>query len=151
MFRKVIAEGDLVIEHKPWYSFGQYTMYRNLSEEVRYLKQHEEKARAKYLDLAQTHVIAKTNVAAELETLQILLLENSEAYFEVSVDNSILDKREGLRYNFGHSNQNNKKGNSSSNKEHQQKQQQNNQQKGSQKPKGIPLSELFLKGRISLQ
>lgn len=144
MYRKVIENGDLVLLHRPWYSFGKFTPYRNLSEEVRNLKIQTDKAMSKYRELAELEVIASTNVAAELETLQILLLENSDAYFDVELDNSILDKREGLRYNFHRNSNNSKKGQSSSNKEqnNQQKQQQQKQStKG--KPSGIPVSKLL--------
>lgn len=150
MYREIISDGDLVLMHKPWYSLGKLLPYRNLSEEVRSLKVLEEKALSKYLELSRLHTIASTNVAEKLETLQILLLENSDAYFESGVDNSILEQKEGVRYNFNRGS-NNKKGSSSSNKENQQKQNQNQQQKGNQKPKGIPLSDLFMKGRITLQ
>lgn len=142
MYRKVIVDGDLMLLHKPWYSFGKYTPYRNLSEEVRCLNELTEKAMAKYKELSQSYVVASTNVAAELETLQILLLENSEAYFDVSVDNSILDKREGLRYNFNRGGNNSKKG-SSSNKEQNQQKQQQQKQNTQGKPKGIPVSKLL--------
>jgi len=147
-FRKVISDGDLIITHKPWYSFGNWTPFRNLSEEVRLLKVHQEKAMTKYRDLSHSYMIASANVADELETLQVLLLDNSEAYFETDIDNSILEEKEGIKYSFNRGG-NNKKG-SSSNKENQQKQKQN-QQDTQGKPKGIPLSELFLKGRITLQ
>lgn len=117
MYRKVIANGDLVQLKPTWFGFGPWEMHRNLSEEVRLLQELEDKAKAKYIDLAHKSVIASTNIADELETLQILLLENSEAYFEVGVDNSILEKREGVRYNFNRGN-NNKQG-ASSNKDKQ--------------------------------
>jgi len=147
-FRKAISDGDLILNHKPWYSFGKWTPYRNLSEEVRLLKGHQDKALSKYMELARSYVVASTNVADELETLQVLLLDNSEAYFETDIDNSILEEKEGIRYNFNRGGNNKKE--SSSNKENQQKQKQN-QQSNQGKPKGIPLSDLFLKGRIQLQ
>lgn len=123
MYRQIISNGDLVQLHSSWFGFGPWKIHRNLSEEARLLQMHEDKAKAKYLELAHLNVIASTNVAEKLETLQILLLENSDAYFEVSADNSILEKREGVKYNFnrgkGDSNGNNKQGNASSNKDKQ--------------------------------
>lgn len=119
MYRKIISNGDLLQLQASWFGFGPWKMHRNLSEECRLLQELEDKAKAKYLDLAHKNVIASTNVAEELETLQILLLENSDAYFEVSVDNSILEKREGVKYNFsrGNSGDKSKQGQASSNKD----------------------------------
>jgi len=140
MFRKVITDGDLMLTYKPWWSLS-YTPYRNLSEEVRCLKELEENAMSKYKELASRYQVASINVADELETLQVLLLENSDAYFEVDVDNSILDKREGMRYQYNRK-PNNKKG-SSSNKENQQKQNQGKQNQSQSKGRGIPISKLL--------
>lgn len=142
MYRKVIDNGDLVRLYKPWYSFGKFKPYRNLSEEVRNLRIQADKALAKYRELAELEIIASTNVAAELETLQILLLENSDAYFEEELDNSILDKREGIRYGFNRGGNNNKK-DSSSNKEQGQQKQQQSKQNTRGKPSGIPMSKLL--------
>lgn len=119
MYRKIISNSDLVQLEPTWFGFGPWQIHRNLSEEVRLLQELEDKAKSKYLDLAHKNVIASANVAEELETLQILLLENSEAYFEVSVDNSILEKREGVKYNYSRNNGNSKQGNASSNKDKQ--------------------------------
>jgi len=137
MYRKVISNGDLVQLQSSWFGFGSYKLHRNLSEEVRLLQELEDKAKSKYLDLAQKNVIASTNIADELETLQILLLENSEAYFEVGVDNSILEKKEGIRYNYSR-NSNNKQGQASSNKDkqHQNNDKSNNGQRNGDSGKG---------------
>ena len=146
-YRKIISKGDLVLTYKPWYSLGKYVPFRNLSEEVRLLKEHQEKAGSKYRDLSRLYAVASANIADELETLQLFLLDNSDVDFESSMDTSILEEREGIRYNFNRGG-NNKKG-SSSNKENQQKQKQN--QQGGGKPRGISMADLFLKGRITLQ
>lgn len=143
MYRKIISDGDLMLMYKPWYSLlsDKWVPHRNLSEEVRKLQNHKEKALSKYKELEHLHVIASTNVADELETLQLFLLDNSDAYFETGIDNSILEEREGIKYNFNRG-RNNKKGNSSSNKENQrnqQRQEQNNQGK----TKGIPVTKLL--------
>lgn len=124
MYRQIISNGDLIQLQPSWFGFGPWKPHRNLSEEVRKLHKLEEEANAKYLELAYLNVVASTNVAEKLETLQILLLENSDAYFEVGVDNSILEKREGVKYNFSRGkgdsgNGNNKQGNASSNKDKQ--------------------------------
>lgn len=132
-FRKIISDGDLVTLNKPWYSLlfgGKWEHHRNLSEEVRLLGEHVEAAKAKFIELQRLHVVAKKNVGDDLETLQILLLDNSEAFFESSIDSSILEEREGVKYNFGNHG-NNKKGNSSSNNgSGEQKQQQQKKQQG---------------------
>jgi len=151
MFRQIISSGDLLQLQPSWFGFGGWKGHRNLSEEVRLLEGHVEKARAKYLDLAHKHVIASTNVAEKLETLQILLLENSDAYFEVSVDNSILEKREGVKYNFsrGNGGNNNKQGQASSNKDKQgssnegNNKQGNNNGGGNNKQKVFSISDLL--------
>lgn len=116
MYRKIIADGDLMLMSKPWYGFfsDSWIPHRNLSEEARLLKDHVDKAMSKYKELSHLYAIAKKNVGDDLETLQVLLLENSEAYFETTVDNSILEQREGVKYNFR--SDNNKK-DSSSNKD----------------------------------
>ena len=77
MFHKVITDGDLMLTYKPPYPFGKHEPYRNLSGEVRELEKLRNKARAKYLELSRLHVIAKTNVGEELETLQYHLFHNS--------------------------------------------------------------------------
>ena len=153
MYRKVISNGDLIQLKPTWFGFGSWEMHRNLSEEVRLLQELEDEAKAKYIDLAHKNVIASTNVADELETLQILLLENSEAYFEVGVDNSILEKREGIKYN--HRSNNNKQGQASSNKDKQANQNNdkssNGQRNGGNEKgrKSISIAEL-LGGKITL-
>lgn len=143
MYREIVSNGDLLLVHKPWYRLfsSEWIPHRNLSEEVRLLKEHRDNALSKYLDLSRSYVIASTNVGEDLETLQLHLLDNSEAHFEVGIDNSILEEREGIKYNFN-SGGNNKKGSSSSNKENQQKQQQAKQNTQG-KPKGIPVSKLL--------
>lgn len=150
MYRRVISNGDLVQLEPTWFGFGKWRLHRNLSEEVRLLEEHVERAKAKYLDLAYKSVLASGNVAEELETLQILLLENSEAYYEVGVDSSILEKREGIKYQFNKgSNNNDKKGSSSSNKDSNNKgggnQGSNNNggNQGNKGGKGIPISKLL--------
>lgn len=122
MLRKIVSDGDLMLIKRPWwggYVGMDWEPHRNLSEEIRLLKEHRDNALSKYVELSKLHVIGNKNVTDELETLQVLLLDNSEAYFPVDVDNSILEEREGVKYNFG---RNNKQGNASSNKEQQQQQ-----------------------------
>lgn len=147
MYRKIITDGDLMLMEKPWWNpFGtQWIPRRNLSEEVRLLKEHRDNARVKAMDLSRSYAIASKNIADELETLQLLLLDNSEAWFEVGVDNSILEEREGIKYNFG---SNNKKGQSSSNNGQQQ-----NQQKNQSKSKGkqVGLLEVLANAKMTLQ
>ena len=149
MYRKIISDGDLMLMEKPWYRFfsQRWEPFRNLSEEVRLLKEHRDNALSKYLELSRSYVVGSTNVADELETLQLFLLDNSEAYFDVDIDNSILEEREGVRYNFNNGGGNNKKG-SSSNKENQ-KQQQNNKQ-GQGKPKTRSLLSVLSDAQVSI-
>lgn len=150
MYRKIISKGDLVMLHKPWYRLlsNRWEPYRNLSEEARLLKEHRDNALSKYLDLSRSCVIASTNVADELETLQLLLLDNSEAYFEASVDNSILEEREGVKYNFNRGG-NNKQGSASSNKEKQGGQQDKSKQ-GQGKPKTRSLLSILSDAQVSI-
>lgn len=147
MYRKIITDGDLMLMEKPWWNpFGtQWIPRRNLSEEVRLLKEHRDNARVKAMDLSRSYAIASKNIADELETLQLLLLDNSEAWFEVGVDNSILEEREGIKYNFG---SNNKKGQSSSNNGQQQNQQKN---QGKSKGKQVGLLEVLANAKMTLQ
>lgn len=121
MFRKIIDNGDLVIMHRPWYCAvtGKWKPYRNLSEEVRFLGSQVDDAMSKYNELRRWYAVASKNVGDDLETLQILKMENSEAYFEVAEDSSILDMRDGTKYNFG----GNKKQDASANKDKQQQEQ----------------------------
>lgn len=154
MYRQIISNGDLIQLQPSWFGFGPWKPHRNLSEEVRKLHKLEEEAKAKYLELAYLNVVASTNVAEKLETLQILLLENSDAYFEVGVDNSILEKREGVKYNFNRgkgdgNNGNNKQGNASSNKDKQGGSNNGNDKQGDNngggkgKAKVLSISDLF--------
>lgn len=149
MYRHIINNGDLITTKHPWWMFGKEIPHRNRSEEVRNLYDQLKKAESKYHELYNLHVIASTNVAEELETLQALLLDNSSAYIESDVDTSILQKRDGIKYNYG---RNNKK-DSSSNKDKQQNQQQQQQkdQSGNRKQdKSISLADILLKGRVTL-
>ncbi|UCD07135.1 MAG: hypothetical protein JSW41_04895 [Candidatus Aenigmatarchaeota archaeon] len=147
MYRKIIDNGDLVVTYKPWWGFGKEYPYRNLSEEVRCAEELVKAAESKYYELHHRYVIASTNVAEELETLQALLLDNSSAYFTSDLDISILEKRDGIKYNYRSGN--NKK-DSSSNKDNQQKQQQKNQSGNSKQDKSISLADILLKGKVTL-
>lgn len=146
MFRKEISDGDLMLTHKPWYSVT-YTPYRNLSEEVRCLRDLKGEAESKYKKLTEQHRVAAINVADELETLQVLLWENSKAYFEVDVDNSILDMREGMRYAYNRKPK--QKQGASSNNGNQQKQRQSQQRKRGQGRKESLLS-LFARSEVTV-
>lgn len=131
MFRKIIDNGDLAIMYQPWYCTltGKWKPYRNLSEEVRFLGSQMEEALSKYKELQRWYAIASKNVGDDLETLQILKMENSEAYFEVAEDSSILDMRDGTKYNFG----GHKKQDASANKDKQQQQQKKQQEKSKER------------------
>lgn len=150
-YRKTIADGDLLLEHKvhplPFVPFfGQWVPWRNESEEVRLLKQHMDKAFAAYKDMQRQYVIAATNVKADMELLRLYSLDNTKVDLTVPFEQSILEEREGLKYNFGNNN-----GKSSANKQQQQnKGNGNNSNQQQQKRKGgtkqtVGLLDFFLK------
>lgn len=107
-FRKVIHDGDLILEHKvsplpivPF--FGEWQPYRNESEEVRLLKQHMDEAFMKYKELQRYFVIAQANVKTDLQLLRMYQVDNSHVEYTVPVEQSILEERDGIKYNFGKS------------------------------------------------
>lgn len=146
MFRRIISNGDLVVTHQPWYCVltGKWKPYRNLSEEVRYLGDQMDQARSKYNELRRWYAVATKNVGDDLETLQILKMDNSEAFFETTDDQSILDMREGIKYNLGGDK---KQGQASPNKD---KQQQDKQQQNKDRRKSKSLLSLLANAEVSV-
>lgn len=144
MFRKVISEGDLIVERRYWWSLGKFIPYRNLSEEVRCLTDLEEAALEKFKSLHFSRVVAEGNVKHDMDTLQMYLLDNSKVSWYSDIEQSILEKREGVKYSDRSNN--NKKGSSSSNKD----------QQGQKKPetggkgKEVSLMDVLLKSKITL-
>lgn len=116
-FRMVVANGDLILEQKKrkgwWFgSDTEYTPYRNLSEEERLLKEHMDNAYMHYKQMQRLFVVAKKNIQTDKETLQMNQFDNSQTEFLIPSDFSILEERDGVKYNYSMGGgQNNGKGN----------------------------------------
>lgn len=171
MFRKTLVDSDLLLSKSFWWGHV-WKPYRNLSEEVRVLRDLEADAIKKAGELTHSRIVAESNVKMDVTVLTHQLLTNSTAHFEFPTEPSILEMREGMKYQ--HNKQDNKQGASSNKGGGQQgsqhksgsqsggersdnKQQQSNQQaqdKGNQthrKGHGtVSLFDLITKGKISL-
>lgn len=149
-FRKVIADGDLILQKKgSWWLFGgeKWQPYRNESEEVRLLKEHMDSAFMQYKQMQHLFVVAQKNVQCDIELLQMHKMDNSEVEYIVPCELSILEERDGIKYSSGNSSgkqkqnngngnnqQNNQKGNGSDGGNNQnQKQNQSNKQRNQPK------------------
>jgi len=131
-YRYVMASGDLVLQRQASWLFGRWHNWRNLDGEVRSLKKHLKAAEDHYHTLLYMNAVAEGNVRDWKEMLQVQLMDNSEAAIPVKFDTSILERRDGVKYNFGKG-----KGNGGDNQNNQkQKQNQQNQQKGGDKSSG---------------
>ena len=128
-FRNILAGGDLIRQRKGavgWWLFGEkkWQPYRNLSREVRFLEERMHAAHAAYKAAQEDYVVAHKNVTLDMDMLRMHKMDNSEVSFELPSDESILSRRDGVKY-------------SSSNQSHKQKgssgtggNQQNNQNGG---------------------
>jgi len=112
MFRKTIVDSDLLLMKSYWWS-QVWKPYRNLSEEVRVLKDLEADAISKAKSLTHSRIVAETNVKMDKTVLNHQLMTNSTAHFEFPTEPSILEEREGMKYT--EQKQNNKHGASSNN------------------------------------
>lgn len=110
MFRKTIVDSDLLLMKSYWWS-QVWKPYRNLSEEVRVLKDLEAAALAKANSLKHSRIVAEANVKMDKTVLNHQLMTNSTAHFEFPTEPSILEEREGMKYT--ETKQNNKQGASS--------------------------------------
>jgi len=144
MFRRTITNGDLMATYKPWYSL-RYAPFRNLSEEVRALDFLLQEAKSKYMKLSNLNTIASKNVGDDLETLQLYLLDNSEAYYETQVDTSILEKRVGVKYKSIRDGYD-KNGNQNKGKEKQKKEKENHGKENN----SVTLLDVLLKSKYTL-
>jgi len=172
-FRNILAGGDLIRQRKGaagWWLFGdkekQWKPYRNLSREVRYLEERMHEAHAAYQAAREDYVVASTNVQHDKDLLGLHLLDNSEVWYELPSDESILSRRTGMKYNAnnnhsqkqkgsggGDGGNNNQKGggNGGGNNQNQNQNQNGNQdgnkpqgqQKTKQRGNAIPMSKLL--------
>lgn len=159
--RMVVANGDLILQQKktegkwPWNNKKvSWVPYRNMSEEVRFLKDHMDNAFMQYKNMQHMFMVAQKNVQTDIETLQMYKFDNSEVEWEVPTDFSILDERDGIKYS-GKGNNNSGKGGGGGNpggNNNQNNGQGNNQgqQNKAKKPQNKPVSiaELIMNGRI---
>lgn len=120
-FREILVDGDLILQKKlGWWAFGKWHNWRNLSEELRLLYQHEIAAQQHYQDTKRLRIVADGNIKERKESMQIGLMDNSEVCFRTPVETSILEQRDGITYKFdrggnqkqNNSGKNNQQGNS---------------------------------------
>jgi len=158
-FRNIIANGDLIRERKApcWWLFGEekWQPYRNISREVRYLEERMHKLHSLYKEAQEDYVVAQKNMVLDMELLKAFKTKNSEAVYELPSDESILARREGVKYNANNSAQKqkeqsgkeNNQQNSGSEKSEGQDQSQNQNNSNKQKQKSTPKTLLeFLAG-----
>lgn len=115
MFRKTINNSDLLLSKSFWWGH-KWKPYRNLSEEIRVLRDLEQDAIKKANDLTHLRMVGEINVKMDMTVLTHQLTTNSEAAFEFPTEPSILEEREGIKYAAAKGAQNNKHG-ASSNKD----------------------------------
>lgn len=159
-FRKVIADGDLLLQSRGlWWPFGpKWENYRNESEEVRLLKQHMDEAFMNYKRLQHLFTVAQTNVKTDMQLLQMHKVDNSEVEYLIPHELSILEERDGIKYKSSNGNNGGGKGNgggSNQNQNHNQNNgqgnnNQNQSKKQKQQNKPVSLMELIMNGRIVL-
>lgn len=140
-FRKVIADGDLLLQQRGfWWPFGsKWDNYRNESEEVRLLKQHMDTAFMRYKELQHLFTVAQVNVKTDMQLLQMHKVDNSEVEYLIPHELSILEERDGLKYkshNNGGKGGGNGGGSNQNQNQNQNNGQGNNQQNQSKKQKG---------------
>lgn len=154
-FRNILADGDLIRQRQAprWWLFGDksWAPYRNLSREVSCLEEQMHAAHAAYQAARERYVVAQTNVKVDKDLLTKHLGCNSTVSYELESDESILSRRDGVKYNMsgnnqkqkqsgnngnGNNGQNDQKGgdNGNGNNQNQNQNQKgnNNQQKGKQ-------------------
>ena len=106
-FRKILADGDLISQKQAggWWLFGEksWVPYRNLSREVRYLEQRMHEHHALYRAAQEDFVVGQKNVVTDIDFLRKHKSENSEVIYIVPSDESILSRRDGLKYGGGNS------------------------------------------------
>lgn len=159
-FRNILADGDLIRQRKQptWWLFGdpKWSPYRNLSREVRFLEERMHAAHAAYKAAQEDYVVAHKNVNVDMDMLRMHKMDNSEVVYEIPSDESILSRRDGVKYSQGNSNQKQKGSGNNGNGNNQQggqngggsdngnNQNQNQNQPNKQKQRGQPKSLLEL-------
>ena len=167
-FRNILADGDLIRQRKAagWWLFGgeKWRPYRNLSREVRFLEERMHAAHAAYKQAQEDYVVAHTNVKFDKDLLMKYKGANSEVSYEMPSDESILSRRDGIKYKSGssgqqqkgqngngNSQQNNQKGDGSeADKSQNQSQTQSNKQNQKQKSQPKSLLELLTTAKVIL-
>jgi len=154
-FRNVVADGDLIRERQvcsgswlPWRKKDVvWEPFRNLSREVRAAEEIMHNAHAAYRAAQENFVVAQKNVNMDKGILRSHKNDNSEIVYQIPSDESILARREGVKYNTGNrsggnNNQNSGKGNN---------QQNNNQKKNSgQQNRKVKLLDALLNAEVTL-
>lgn len=105
-FRNVLADGDLIRQCQGmmgWWLFGkkQWRPHRNLSREVRFLEERMHAAHAAYKAAQEDYVVAHKNVTSDMDLLRMHKMDNSEVSYELPSDESILSRRDGVKYGGG--------------------------------------------------
>lgn len=155
-FRKIISEGDLILQQKQagrwWFQRAEWNNYRNESEEVRALKKHMDGAFMRYKELQDLFVVAQKNVQTDTKVLQAYKLDNTEVEYQVPCELSILEERDGIKYsNRGNNrgNGNGAGGNGGGSKQNQNQQQQQQAKKGKQQQaRAVTFMDLLTQGRV---
>lgn len=152
-FREIVANGDLLLQKRSWWLFGdKFLNYRNLSEESRLLKEHMDQAYMRYKELQRLYIIASKNVQTDTETIGMYKIDNSEVEVSVPSDFSILEERDGIKYSFskGNSSGNAKQNNGNGNNQQQQQSGKQNNQKQQQDNRPKSLLELLAGAKVIL-
>lgn len=158
-YRKILADGDLLLQCKGRWLFGDWQNYRNLSEEARLLKGHMDAAYMQYKHLQHLYIVASTNVQNDIDFINMYQLDNSEAVWIVPHETSILEEREGVKYSNGNNkgkggnqNQNNGNGggnnNGNGNGGNNNQNQNQNQGKRKEQRKPMSLGELLMSTKV---
>lgn len=157
-YRDIIAGGDLIRQRKQprWWFFGDesWAPWRNLDREVRWFEEDMHAKHAAYKEAQERYVVAKTNVQMDKDMLTLHKLADSEVSFMKPSDESIVFRRQDVKYNMnpnsgnqkqkgnqnngnGNNQQQNQNGNGGNGGGNNQNQNQNNQnQKGKQQKGG---------------
>lgn len=161
-YRNMLADGDLIRQRKGamgWWLFGdpKWQPHRNLSREVRFLEERMHAAHAAYKAAQEDYVVAHKNVALDKDLLMKYKGANSEVSYEMPSDESILSRRDGVKYNQGNNQKQNQSGNKGNGNSQQQSgkdsgNSQNQNQSGNQKQKQQPktLLELLTTAKVIL-
>ena len=151
-FRNVVADGDLIRERQmtslswwPWCKKStEWAPHRNLSNEVRLLEEMMHNAHAAYRAAQDSFVVAQKNVNMDKGVLRAHKLDNSEIIYQIPSDESILARRDGVKYSSGNrsggsggGNNNPKQNNGNGNNNQQEKNNQKNNSGGHGRKKSL--------------